>query len=132
MKESAMNTSDIRVLVVDDEEHIRLTLMAFLEDEGFDVTEAASAEAGLEILALESFSVGIIDMRLPGMDGNDFIQNAHEFQPEMKFLIHTGSSEYVLPQDLKKIGLKTEHVIKKPVVDMAVFTDYIQRLLGNL
>ena len=62
--------SPVKILLVDDEEIVRITLEGYLEDEGDTVISAISGEEALEMLADESIDIGIIDMRLPGIDGN--------------------------------------------------------------
>ena len=87
-----MELTDILVLIVDDEEMVRENLEAYLEDEGFRIVTASSGEAALELLADINPDVGIIDMRLPGLSGNDFILRAHALRPHLRYLIHTGST----------------------------------------
>lgn len=118
------------VLLLDDEENVRINLEAFLEDEDFTVLSAATGEEALKILETGKADVGIIDMRLPGIDGNEVIQRAHELQPDMKFIIYTGSTNYSLPATLKKIGLRQQHVFIKPLPDMAVLSKAIHELTG--
>ncbi len=119
------------ILIVDDEEHLQKNLVAYLEDEGFIVDTASDGEAGMERVNRRKFDIGIIDMRLPGMDGNAFILRAHRIQPSMKFLIHTGSMTYVLPRSLIDIGIRAEQVILKPVIDMKVMMGAIHKLIGE-
>ncbi|MCX7678011.1 MAG: response regulator [Spirochaetes bacterium] len=119
----------IKILVVDDEQVINTNIGAYLEDEGFSVRIAASGEEGLQLLKEEEADVGIIDMRLPGMDGNSFILKAHEICPEMKFIIHTGSTNYSLPPALKEIGVCANYVFRKPVQDMSKIVDAIRMIL---
>jgi len=116
------------VLVIDDEEAIRTNLSVFLQDEGFDVLAAANAEAALGMLQQRSVDVAIVDMRLPGMDGNAFIQAAHNICLRMKFLIHTGSSRYSLPAASRKLGIRTRHIFRKPVADMSLIAQAIRHL----
>lgn len=123
-----MDQSDIRVLVVDDEDGVRKSLAAYLEDECFNVMESESGEDALVLVEKHPFDAGIIDMRLPGIDGNALILKAHEIQPNMKFLIHTGSTNYILPQDLIDIGVRAEHILMKPIPDMQTIVDSINRL----
>lgn len=113
-----MENAALRVLVVDDERTVRENLKAYLEDEGFLVRTAESGEAALALLTGEAFEVAIVDMRLPGIDGNAFILQAHQRCPELRFLIHTGSSSYSIPQSLHEIGLAETSVFRKPIVDM--------------
>ncbi len=119
------------ILIVDDEEHLQENLVAYLEDEGYIVDTASSGEAGIAQVNRRKFDIGIIDMRLPGMDGNAFILRAHRIQPSMKFLIHTGSMTYVLPQSLMDIGIRTEQVFQKPVIDMEAMIRAIRELVGE-
>ena len=93
----AMDDTAYRVLIIDDELSLLKSLVAFFEDEGFFVRGAESGEEGLEILKTEKMDVVIIDLRLPGIDGNETIVRAHELQPALRFLIHTGSTDYQIP-----------------------------------
>ncbi len=124
-----MTESPIRVLVVDDEPFVRDSLVEFLEDYDFDVSSAASAEEMLELLARRQQDVAIVDLRLPGMNGDALIHQAHEVLPSMRFLIHTGSVDYRLSDDLKKIGVRQEHVILKPQPNLNSIVDRIRDLV---
>ena len=63
----------VHILVVEDDELIRASMRLALEDEGYDIVEAANGEDALELfshrLIEEPFEVVIIDIMLPGMDG---------------------------------------------------------------
>lgn len=120
--------SPVKILLVDDEEIVRITLEAYLEDEGYTVISAISGEEALEMLADERIDVGIIDMRLPGIDGNTLIAKLNKLQPEMKFIIHTGSMGYSIPESLSGIGISEELVFKKPIKSMSKFTEMIRKL----
>jgi len=119
-----------RILVVDDDPSILLNTLAYLEDEGYEVFAAESPALALEIITNKKIDVGIIDMRLPGIDGNELIVQAHKNLPEMKFIIHTGSTDYHIPESLKNIGILQEHIINKPVLNMDVFKETIAKLLA--
>ncbi len=118
----------VSIMVVDDEASVRESLSAFIEDRGFDVLSASSAEDALEKLGRNRVDIVIVDMRLPGMDGNSFIRKAYNNWPEVKFLVYTGSTNYSLPLSLADIGIRTEDVFRKPLHDMNVFIDAINRL----
>ncbi len=119
------------ILVVDDDPAVLLNTCAYLEDEGNDVLEAKSGQEALEAISQHHPRVGIIDMRLPGMDGNELILKAHELAPQMQFIIHTGSTDYVLPDSLVKMGIRKEQVVHKPVPDMNIFIEVIEKLLAK-
>jgi len=124
-----MDISNIKVLVVDDEISVCSNIAAFLEDEGFTVFSAVSGEEALDLLLKQKIDVAIIDMRLPGIDGDALILKAHEVQPVLKFIIHTGSINYFISKTLEEIGVKNEQIFRKPLMDMSVLTQGILNLL---
>lgn len=117
---------EFRVLIIDDEISLLKSLSAFLEDEDFDVIGATSGEEGLEILQRTTVDAAIIDMRLPGMDGNETIIRAHRLQPSLRFIIHTGSTDYHPPAALSDIGIDPGAVFLKPLPDLAVLAEAIR------
>jgi len=124
-------TSPIRVLVVDDEPSIHNSLVEFLEDCQFVVSAAESAESALELIDRTPIDVAIVDIRLPKLDGDSFILQAHRRYPRMQFLIHTGSVEYKLPDELKRFGVTHENVFLKPQMDLSVFEKAIHKMIGS-
>ncbi len=60
-------------LIVDDEPGLLLSLKAFFEDENYEVEGAASGEEAPVILRKSDFDAVIINVRLPGIDGNEVI-----------------------------------------------------------
>ena len=120
------------VLVVDDEGPIRSSLADFLEDDGFATLQAESAEKGLSLLESNpNLDAAVVDIRLPGEDGNAFILKAHAMRPHMKFIIYTGSTDYALPMAVKEVGVETAHVFHKPLQDITTLTTAIRRVLGE-
>lgn len=118
----------VKVLIVDDEETLRTHLAAYLEDAGFDVTAVADGETALEVLAGTPVDVGLIDIRLPGIDGDAVILKGHEIRPAMKFLIHTASASYRPPAALALCGVGQDHVFVKPILDLEVLVEAIRQL----
>jgi DNA-binding NtrC family response regulator len=124
-----MDISKIKVFVVDDESVVCSNVAAFLEDEGFTIFSAASGEEALDLILKQEIDVDIIDMRLPGINGDTLILKTHEIQPVLKFLIHTGSTNYSVSRSLEEIGVKKDQVFRKPLLDMSVLTKGILKLL---
>jgi len=119
-----------KILVVDDENMIRLNLKAFLEDEGFQVESVDSGEKAVEEFTKNSdFDAAIVDVRLPGIDGNAVVMAGHKLSPKTKYVIHTGSSEYVLNEELINIGITEEQVLYKPLIEMQNLLDILNKLL---
>lgn len=121
-----MNNADIRVLLVDDDEMIRDSVAAYLEDEGFSVYCAASGEEALQVITAIHPAVCISDMRLSGMNGEEFIVTAHTFSPETGYLIHTGMM-YCLSDELNAIGMSADDVLLKPIHELSKLVHKIKK-----
>lgn len=117
-----------KILIVDDDESIRGSLGEFLEDYDYEVVKAASAEQALARIRGAHFDIAVVDLRLPGMSGDVMIPEAHELDPEIRFIIHTGSMDYVLSEDLIRMGMRPEHVLLKPVTDLSILVGIIEDL----
>jgi DNA-binding NtrC family response regulator len=119
------------VLIVDDDPAVRNSLAAFMEDSGFAVLSAGSAEKGLDLILQSPVDVAIVDLRLPGMDGEQFVLKAHKQFPGMRFLIHTGSVDFTLSRELIATGMTDEDLLRKPLPSMIVAVKSVQRLLNS-
>ena len=118
-----------RVLVVDDEPLIVTGLRVFLEDEGMQVDSAGSGEEAVDIARNDaSFDVCIMDMRLPGMNGDTAIRALHQLCPDLKFIIHTGSADYSIPEDLRALGIDESLFFAKPLLDMTLLAETVAAL----
>jgi len=119
----------IRIMVVDDEPPIRKSLANYLEDLDFEVISAETAEESLDFITNSPCDVAIVDLRLPGMNGDALILHAHKICPSLRFLIHTGSVGYHLSKELKAIGMKQEHVFLKPVSNLILLVEAVNKLM---
>jgi len=117
-----------RVLLIDDEEQIRSVFVSYFEDyDDFALATAASAEEALEELEQEQADLCIVDMRLPGLDGAEFISKARAGCRH--FLVHTGSIDDGLHQKLKGMGVPSEDYLLKPC-DMEKIMERIRKRLA--
>lgn len=103
-----------RVLVVDDEDAIRLTLDLLLRRRGYDVTTAANGEEALMWVMQHRFDLLIVDLKLPGIDGLEVARGVQAWQPSAKILFLTGQSDFTGSSLGELIGhfeyiLKTAH-----------------------
>jgi DNA-binding NtrC family response regulator len=78
-----------RVLIIDDEESMRVGCMQALEESGFSVATAADGEQGLEIARAESFDVALIDLRMPGISGIEVMRKMRQSAPNTMVIIIT-------------------------------------------
>ncbi len=123
--------STIRTLVIDDEPAICLSLTAFLEDYGFNASFAESAEDALELMESNTYDVCIVDLRLPGMSGEDLIIKARELYPDQRHIIYTGSVSYNLSDKLQALGMRPEHVFLKPIRVLTLLVKSIKTIVAD-
>jgi len=90
-----------RVLVVDDSPDILVIASAFLNDFGFDVIHAASADAALLMLAEgDPVDLLVTDYAMPGMNGIDLVVQARERNLQQRALVITGYADSSALRDL--------------------------------
>jgi len=81
---------DVKILVVDDEDYMREIVRQALEGAGFQVEEAATGGAALEMMRRYPYDVIVTDLRLPGANGEKLLQEALTIFPETIVIIMTG------------------------------------------
>jgi CheY-like chemotaxis protein len=119
----------LRVLVVDDETLVAENLQAYLEDEGMEVETVGSAEdAEARIHAAPCFDVCIMDLRLPGMRGDDAIARLRANYPDLPFIVQTGFGHHALAEHLQRLGIGEDQLFRKPLTDMRRVAETVRRL----
>lgn len=88
--EIAHDLAGTRILVIDDEEKIRMALKEVLSRNGAQVELAASGEEGLEIARHQKFDVILSDIKMPGISGYDLFERIRELRPEQPVVLMTG------------------------------------------
>ncbi len=102
-----------QVLVVDDEESIRMLFSSVFTAKGYTVFTAESAEAALKILEKETILVMFLDLNLPGMNGVDLCREVMTFNPMTIAYAITGYASHFELSNCKDAGF--EDYYKKPV-----------------
>ncbi len=82
-----------KLLVVDDEPHIRKIIKMALSTRVAEIFLAANAEEGLEIVKNENIDLVISDIQMPGMNGDLFLKKVKEEQPQITFLMITAHGD---------------------------------------
>ena len=103
---------ECRVLIVEDEDIQRELLREILEDSGFSVLTAQSAERGFQLLMKSPADVVVTDVRLPGMDGLSFLEKVKEEFPETEVIVITAFSNVTDAVNAIKKG--AFHYVTKP------------------
>ncbi len=119
------------ILILDDESGVRQSLFDYFEDHLWNPIMAESAEDALLLIEKEKPVAAIVDVRLPGMNGSDFIREAVSRNISMVFVICSGSSEYEFPQDLKSMACVCDDFFKKPVQDLSVLENQVNMMMQD-
>ena len=83
----------MRILVIDDEEFVRLVLERAIREEGCEVTTVSHGQEGVDRLASAPFDCIISDLRMPGMDGRAVLRWVKDHQPDVDVMILTGHGD---------------------------------------
>jgi response regulator RpfG family c-di-GMP phosphodiesterase len=115
-----------RILVVDDEDTIRLVLAKYLRTRGFEVATAESGDAALEALAGASFDLMLCDVRMPGLSGVEIIPRALEANPDLGIVMLSAVND--APTATEAMGHGVLDYLIKPV-ELQVLHEAVIRAL---
>lgn len=101
------------ILIVDDENHLRLSLSLILQKENYGVETAANAEEALDFLHLHEYDLMFLDLNLPGMNGIDLLVEVHRQFPHMPVLILTAHA--ALDSAIQAVRLGARDYLIKPI-----------------
>jgi two-component system C4-dicarboxylate transport response regulator DctD len=85
-----------RILLIDDEEHMRLSSAQALELAGFEVDQFGSGEAVLDLVSYGFAGMVISDIRMPGIDGMSLLGRIREIDPDIPVVLVTGHGDVQL------------------------------------
>jgi len=100
------------MLVVDDEKNIRLTLSQSLDSLGIEISTAVNGEEALRKLQEQEFSLIILDLRMPGMDGMEVLRHVRTRWPKTRVIVITAYGTVESAVEAMKLG--ADDFIQKP------------------
>ncbi|HKY54516.1 MAG TPA: response regulator transcription factor [Anaerolineales bacterium] len=106
-------TSQNRILIVDDEDPLRLSLSLILQKENYHVDTAANAEEALECLKSHEYDLMFLDLNMPGMSGIELLFEVHRRYPNLAVLILTAHA--ALESAIQALRLEARDYLIKPV-----------------
>jgi signal transduction histidine kinase len=122
-----------RLLIVDDDENIRSELVLLLAEEGFDCLACRTAEQAAGLMSNDiGIAVAIVDVRLPGASGLEFIAHARERDGTSlptRFIVMSGHVD--LDGAMQALRLKVDELLPKPI-DPETLLQAIRRCLENV
>lgn len=121
---------DTRLLIVDDEEHIRNSLARHFRFQGYEVDTADNGLTALEHMAKASYQVVISDIMMPKMNGIDMLKRIRKEYPMTRVIMITG---YVtLENALACLRYNADTCIFKPIEDLSELNAAVEKALGFL
>lgn len=114
-----MDQEKIKVLVADDEDPLRMTIAAWLGDEGFDVQEASNGLDAIKVVQTSDFDIALLDIKMPGANGLEVLRFIKKNSPTTEVVMMTGMSDVSMAVEAMKLGSK-EYLTKPVDMDQLV------------
>ena len=109
------------ILIIDDEKAIRKTLMEILSFEGYKIDEAGDGVEGLAKFSEKKYDVVLCDIKMPKMDGIEFLEKAKLQDPEVSIVIISGHGDIDTAVDAVKKGAY-DYISKPPDLNRLLIT----------
>ncbi len=110
-----------KILVVDDEDDLRMIVREVLSDEGFSVTEARDGLGALKAFRAATPDAVLIDLKMPHMDGMETMKEFRKLDPNVPVIILTGHGDIPTAVEAIKCGAY-DFVAKPPEFDRLIIT----------
>ncbi len=117
----------MNILLIDDEEFVRIALTEALQAEGCHVTGTDAGKTGLEALRTAPFDCVITDLRMPGTDGLAVLRWIREHQPDVDVILLTGHGDVAAAVEAMKAGA-WDFLVKDIPFDPAAVAATLARL----
>jgi DNA-binding response OmpR family regulator len=108
------------ILVVDDDNHLRLSLSLILQKENYRVKTAANAEEALDCLRSQEYDLMFLDLNMPGISGIDLLVEIHKRVPHMPVLILNAHA--ALESAIQAVRLGARDYLIKPVEPVLILS----------
>src|SRR5690348_4686484 len=109
------------ILIIDDEKAIRKTLSEILSFEGYKIDEAADGEDGLKRFRDKTYDVVLCDIKMPKMDGIEFLEKAREANPDVPIIMISGHGTIETAVEAVKKGAY-DYISKPPDLNRLLIT----------
>ncbi|MDK8184012.1 MULTISPECIES: response regulator [unclassified Paenibacillus] len=93
-----------KVLIVDDQNGIRVLLMEVFSSEGYTTYQASNGKIALEIVRDEVPDIVLLDMKIPGMDGLEILKQIKQMKPHMNVIMMTAYGELDMIKEATDLG----------------------------
>lgn len=105
--------SPLRLLIIDNEEKFRVSISGFLSGNGYEVASVADGAEALRSLSENKFDLVIAELKMPGLNGIEFLRDVQRVSPHTKVVVLTSSGEWISYLDALEAG--AVEYINKPI-----------------
>jgi DNA-binding NtrC family response regulator len=109
------------ILIIDDEKAIRKTLTEILSFEGYKLDEASDGEEGLKKFKEKTYDLVLCDIKMPKLDGIEFLQKAGEVNPDIPIIMISGHGNIETAVEAVKKGAY-DYISKPPDLNRLLIT----------
>lgn len=109
------------ILIIDDEKAIRKTLSEILSYEGYKLEEASDGEEGIKKFREKTFDVVLCDIKMPKLDGIEFLDKAREINPDIPVIMISGHGTIETAVEAVKKGAY-DYIAKPPDLNRLLIT----------
>ncbi|MGV8842716.1 MAG: two-component system response regulator RssB [Pseudomonas sp.] len=117
------------LLIIDDDEVVRASIAAYLEDSGFSVLQASDGLQGFQVFNREHPDLVICDLRMPQVDGLELIRRINALGVETPVIVVSGAG--VMTDAVEALRLGAADYLIKPLEDLAVLEHSVRRALDR-
>lgn len=109
------------ILIIDDEKSIRKTLSDILSYEGYKIDEAADGQEGLNLFKRKTYDVVLCDIKMPKLDGMEFLEQAGKVNPDVPVIMVSGHGNIDTAVEAVKKGA-FDYISKPPDLNRILIT----------
>jgi serine phosphatase RsbU (regulator of sigma subunit) len=124
-----MHNTRAKLLIIDDDDVVRASVAAYLEDSGFDVRQAGNGADGIACFERESPDLVICDLRMPQIDGLELIRRLSAQDIDLPVIVMSGAG--VMSDVVEALRLGAADYLIKPLEDLAVLEHAVNRALDR-
>ncbi|CAH0209114.1 Regulator of RpoS [Pseudomonas sp. Bi70] len=125
-----MHKTSATLLLIDDDEVVRASIAAYLEDSGFNILLASNGLQGLEVFERERPDLVICDLRMPQVDGLELIRRINALEVSAPIIVVSGAG--VMTDVVEALRLGAADYLIKPLEDLAVLEHSVHRALDRV
>jgi len=111
--DSMASKGKLSILIVDDDEGICDTMADILGEMNYTVKIATDGYKAIELVKTHDYTLTLMDVRMPGLDGLETLKRVRQVRPSMKVIMITAYVHDEMMNEIRKVGV--EAILSKPI-----------------